>query len=168
MLFDQGEGWVGETETTETEGDGPFTEISWEEDISPITRTCVETSNVRAEVPGKRGRQKWVNKDPFDGNVEVEVEMESNASMAEGSSVRSRPSLASRSTVLHSEENEGDEGHGSLEDGCDTQIHSPEWREREFAQEGGSDYPASADEPVERGVEKKEEVKSVGRKRRTV
>ena len=135
VLFNAVEGRVEEQEATGVEEDGPFTELSWEEDSSPITRTCTETGGFKTGVVG-RERPRWVNRDPFDGNVEVEIELDSNVSMAEGSSRRNRSSLGSMSTVVQSEEVNGEEGSGSIEDGSDTQIHSPErWNEK-FYREG--------------------------------
>ena len=160
-LYNQAHGWIGEV--PESEASDPAATLSWEEDESPITRTCVESTPMRGKREGEEGKKTWANQDPFDGNVKVEIDMESNASGSGARMLRTRSSMATNSSAGHSESIPFEGSTGSIEDGDDTDIHSPDWWERKFAREGTGGGVETAVEADVLTREVKEEVKSESR-----
>ena len=130
-LYNQDEGWLGEEGGEESED---FTALSGECDVSPLTRTCVETIGGASGGGHEPTRKKWVNADPFDGNVTAEIELDSNVSMGSGENRReSLPSMSESvpsGGVWISEEIEDALGEG------DEIVHSPTWWNYKFRREG--------------------------------
>ena len=124
ILYSQSEGWLGEQGEVEESED--FTALSGECDVSPLTRTCVESNEGIRLHADRSERRKWISADPFDGNVAAEVELDSNVSTT-GSNEQRRESTPS---VSESEQSGGvgmSEEQENTGDGEKEVTHSPEW-----------------------------------------